>query len=120
MKQIKIIRAYKATEKLSHNDSFSTDTLWGLYKLRKVLFPHWEFQNERENELKKKYAKYADKNGVLTGEHYNEYLQELSKILDMEKEISNEGKITIPLKEGLGISVEMMEALEDFVDFVKE
>ena len=120
MKQYKLIKAYKATESLSHNDKLSTATLWGIYSLRKKLFPHWEFQTEREEDLKKKYSAYADENGNLTGEHYKEFINELSEVAEMEKEVDTDNPIEFVLEDGIGITVETMEALDPFVRFVRK
>ena len=118
MKQFQLINAYKATDKLSHNDKLSANTLWGIYNLRKQLFPHWEFQVEREKDLQQKYSQYADAEGNITGQSYKEYMEELASLLNLDKDISIE-KIQIHLTDDLGITVEMMEALEDFVEFTK-
>ena len=120
MKQFKLIQAYRATDALSHNDKLSADTLWGIYFLRKKLFPHWEFQTEREEALKKKYSKYADENGTLKGDNYLNYVGELTALANIEKEIAIDEKIKIVITDDLGLTVEMMEALEDFVEFEKE
>ena len=120
MKQYELIRAYKATESLSQNNKLSANALWGFYNLRKKLFPHWEFQNEREEAIRNKYIELANEDGSLTGKPYVDYLNELAELANIEKEINVTEKITVPLKDDMGITIEMMEALENFVEFTNE
>ena len=119
MKQYKLIRAYKATEELSRNDKLSANTLWSLYNLRKMLAPHWEFQNEREESLRNKYAEFADEQGRLVGEHYNNFIKDLAEIAEMDKDIGDFEKVKITLQDNLGLTIEKMEALDEFVEFEK-
>lgn len=119
MKQAKIIQAYKATEEISKNTNLSLDTLWTFYRLRKALLPHWEFQVEREEALKNKYSQYADENGTISGEPYKEYLNEFNELLNLDKDVEFE-KVKLVLQEGMGITIQMMESLDDFVEFTHE
>lgn len=119
MKQYKLIRAYKATEELAHNNKLPANILWGIYQLRKTLSPHIEFQREREEDLKKKYAEFADEEGNISGKPSTDYINDLIEIANMEKEIDFPDKIQLTVVDDLGISVEMMEDLEDFIEFSK-
>lgn len=119
MKQYQLIKAYKATEELSHNNKLPADVLWGIYKLRKLLSPHVDFQKEREEDLKKKYTEFADEEGNITGHHYTDYINDLVEIANIDKEIDLQEKIKLTIVDDLGISIEMMEDLEDFIEFTK-
>ena len=118
MKQFKLIQAYKATEALSSSDKLDTATLWDIYALRKVLLPHWEFQLEREKALQAKYAEFADEQGKISGQHYVDYLNDLEELSNLDKDLEVT-KVKIKLQDGMGVTVHMMEALEDFVEFEK-
>ena len=120
MKQYKLIKAYKATETLSRNDKLPASTLWGLYNLRKKLFPHWEFQSEREEAMKKKYTQYADAEGNIRGEYYTDFVAELTELAEMDKDVEIGDKMKFVVKDDIGLTVDMMESLEDFVEFVFE
>ena len=119
MKQYKIIQAYRATEELSKNNNHSTEVLWVFYNLRKRLLPHCEFQEEREKALKEKYSEYADEEGKIKGEPYKNYIKEFEELLNLEKDLGDIKKINLKLQDGMGITIQMMEALEDFVNFEK-
>lgn len=115
MKQFKIINAYNNTEFLAKNDKLSEQELWDVFQLRKALLPHVEYQNEREEALKEKYAdKIVD--GKLSGEPMENFIKDLTEINQLEKEVDIP-KIQIHLREGF--TVLQMEALEDFVEFVR-
>lgn len=121
MKQYKIVRAHEATESLSKCENLNVDTLWAIYQLRKKLYPHVEFQLERDKALKEKYSEFADEEGMIRGKPYNDFLSEKEKLANLEVEdIDLSEKIKIKLQDGIGITVQMMEDLEDFIEFVKE
>lgn len=116
IKQAQIISAYNAAEKISETARLSDSSLWELYHLRKVLREHSEFQTERENALRQKYTKFANEDGMISGDPYKAYLKELSELAGLEKEIDI-GKFNIHVTEGMTIA--QMEALEPFVEFAK-
>ena len=118
MKQNKLIQAYKATEVLSSLDKLDVTTLWNVYKLRKILAPHWEFQLEREKAIQTKDAEFIDSEGKISGQHYIDYLSELEEVSNIDKDIEETTKIKIELQDNMGITVHTIEALEDFVEFV--
>ena len=117
MKQYKIIAAYNAAEKLSEFEITEKEQ-WEIYQLRKALRSHYDFQVEREEDLKKRYAKFADSQGNLDEEKANEVMQELNKIGNLDIELSEIRKPKIKLVSG--INCKMMETLEDFVEFIPE
>ena len=118
MKQYKIINAYQFIESLSNNDKFSCDILWELFQLKKKLQPHVDFFNERTEAIRTKYIPLADENGQLTGEPLQDYVTELNELNAMEKDIDIE-KFTVKLGDIPGLTLKMMESLEDFIDFEK-
>ena len=114
MKQIKIIQAYKATEDLANITGFTIKDQWQIYTLRKALRPHVEFQQERENALATKYASFADDKGVITGQHYIDYMKDMAELNQMDIKFENE-PIKLTLAEG--VTFKTIEALEGFVEF---
>ena len=115
MKQYEIISVYNATEELADNKNLTSKEQWALYNLRKDLRSHVEFQKEREQVITGKYAKFADENGKIYGENYQNYLKELEELNDMDIEWDKE-KIKLPLVDG--INFKTIEALEDFIEFI--
>ena len=120
MKQYKIINAYRALNALSNNDRFSYEVLWSLYQLKKDLQPHAEFYDEALNKINQKYSQYADENGMIKGDPFKEYSIQLSELEQMEKDVSDIDKPVLKIKDMPGISLQVVEALEDFIEFQKE
>lgn len=119
MKNSKILQAYNATEALADNNAISDDIQWEIYQLRKKLFPHIEFTQERLETIKSKYAEFADDKGNLIGEKADEFKNEVQSLNDLEKDTSDISKFTFVVKAGHGVTAKIMEALEDFIDFEK-
>ena len=120
MKQYQIINAYKATEKLINNDKLSAKDLWSIFQVRKALKPHWDFQAEREQALQEKYKNSFDENGNLSGPDMTKFIRELNEINNLEIEIESKKKPSIRWKDDCGITIAIVEALEDFIDFTLE
>ena len=114
MKQLKIIQAYKEMEKLADNQNISDETQWEIFKLRKIMKPHVEFQQEREEAIKSKYIKQADESGKIYGDVLQKYAKELNDLNDMDVEIDSFVKPSVP---HTGLNFLTMEKLEDFMDF---
>lgn len=117
MKQFKIINAYKTLETLSENENLTELDQWNIYKIRKILRPHVEFQEEREQSVREKYQPYADNEGVLKGEKYLSFMQEMYDLSQLDVEIDAFNKPQI--KAVKGITYKIIEPLEDFIDFVE-
>ena len=117
MKQYKIINAYKMLETLSDNENLTEFDQWSIYKIRKILRPHIEFQEEREQSIRDKYIPYADKDGIISGEHYVSFMQEMQKLAQMDVEIEPYIKPRIKLTKG--ITYKTIEPLEEFIEFVE-
>ena len=115
MKQYKIIIAYKATELLSECDLTEKEQ-WDLYKLRKILRSHYDFQQQREDAVREKYASFIDEKGMLQGEKAQEFAKDINAIGDLEVEIEEFVKPEIRIIKG--ITYKIIEPLEDFIDFL--
>ena len=116
MKQINIVNAYKSLESLSNIKDYQTKEQWALYKLRKELRPFVEFYDERNQATVKKYQQYADDEGILSGQHYQDYLKDFEELNNHEVDINIE-KITLPFVDG--ITFITAEQLEDFIEFTE-
>jgi len=84
-----------------------------------MLSPHWEFQIEREEALRNKYSKFANEEGKISGQPYLDYVKEFEELMNLEKDLGDIQKVKLKLQDGMGITIQMMEALEDFVVFEK-
>lgn len=117
MKQYQITNAYRDLEKLSENEFLTDKNQWEIYKLRKQLRSHVEFQQERENAIREKYMAFANDKGILEGEKSLEYVKEMQDLSQLDVEIENFTKPTI--KTVKGVTCKTIEALEDFVEFTE-
>ena len=117
MKQYQIINAYKNLETLSENENLTDLDQWKLYKLRKTLRPHVDFQVERETAIREKYVPYANENGIIEGEHVQEYMNELQDLSQIEVEIEEFTKPKIKMAKGMTLKI--VEPLEDFIEFTE-
>lgn len=116
MKQSKIIKAYKDMEELAGNTNLTDSEQWDLYQLRKILRPHYEFQQEREAVIREKYVKDVDENGNLRGEKAKAFMKDFEDLGNMEADVAEFKK---PLIRNAGVNFKTMEALEDFIEFCK-
>ena len=119
MKQVNIIIAYNTLELLADNETLKNNksVQWDLYKLRKELRPHFEFQKEQEDIVREKFIKFAAEDGSLPNDKAQEFIKELNDIgnLDIEVDIQ---KIKVPMVEG--ITFKLIEPLEEFIEFTPE
>ena len=120
MKQSKIIEAYKMLDSFSDNSTLSYSVLWDLYQLKKSLQIHMDFFNSQLELIRNKYISFADENGNISGEPYQNYLNDIAQLGDMDKDVSSILKPTIKLSEFPGITMKTMDAIGDFVNFEKE
>ena len=117
MKQYKIINAFKALETLSDNENLTDFDQWHIYKLRKLLRPHIEFQQEREAAIQEKYQQYADDKGMLKDEKAQEFMKELQTLTQLDVEMEEFKKPQIKIVKG--ITCKIIEPLEDFIEFTE-
>ena len=118
MKQIQIITAYNKMESLADNKNLSKENQWALYKLRKALKPHFDFQIEQEEGIRDKYLPFVNEQQMLPPDKTQEYLKELDELGNLEIEMEDFEKVKIPLVDG--INFKMMEELENFIEFYTE
>ena len=117
MKQYQIINAFKALETLSDNENLTDFDQWHIYKLRKMLRPHIEFQQEREAAIQEKYKGFADDKGMLKDEKAQEYLKELQALTQLDVDIEEFTKPQIKIAKGM--TCKIIEPLEDFIEFTE-
>ena len=117
MKQYQIINAYKNLELLSDNENLTEFDQWRIYKLRKKLRPHVDFQQERENFLREKYQEFSDEQGVLKNKEAEDYMRDMQDLAQLDVEIEKESKPQIKITKG--ITCKIMEALDAFIDFAE-
>ncbi len=115
MKQIKIINAYRTTEELVSNPDIDENMHWQIYKVRKAIRSNVDFYNERVSMLNNKYANVTDENGIIKGEDFIHYQNELEEINNLDVEVEPFDVPVLPLVKG--INFKQIEALEDFVNF---
>ena len=117
MKQLRIIKAYKALTKLGQQD-LPIKLAFDLFKIKQALQPQWDFQLGEENNLTASAKVNAD--GSVTfdspeaAEAFRQKLKELSDI-DVDLKIT---PARIPLSiPGLTLSMDDIDALDCFVQF---
>lgn len=115
MKQSKVFNAYLATESLKKNLNFTNKEHWELYKLRKMLKPRYDFQAERETEVRNKYKDFITPDGYILPPNAEKFAKDLMDIQEIDIDIGNIEKIHLRIVEG--VTAEIMESLEDFVEF---
>lgn len=118
MKQGKIFVAYKLLERLNRIPGLPFALSCQLYMLKKSLLPYYEAQVEREQVLFE--ASGIDENGqVLMTPELKKSIADIMKTeIDFKPELVKL-QITPEITEKLGITGEIIEQLEDFVQFVE-
>ena len=118
MKQERIFTAHKVLEQLNKTPGLPFGVCYKLYAAKKALSPFYEAQKEKEQVLFE--AAGIDENGQVT--ITPELKRSLAEILKTDVDFKEE-PIKIELDaEGfrlLGITAEIIEQLEGFVDFVE-
>ncbi len=116
MKQFKILNAYRTLEVLSENELLTETEQWKLYKLRKLLKPHIDFQSEREDAVREKYRDNIKPDGRIEGKPAELFLKDMQAIQNLEVELE---EFTRPqVKMVKGITLKTIEPLEDFIEFL--
>ncbi len=125
MKQIKIIRAYKALNNI-YDQKASLAVSHKLWTLRKKLAPQWEFQSEKEQEIIMKYNPEIKLDGSIMFKSkedeqacMREYSQMISELADIDVDIGELKKIELHSDNKLEMSIEDMDALSDFIEFIE-
>lgn len=125
MKHSEIIKAYGALSRLS-NTEVPLSIGYKLFKIRKMLRPQWEFQNERVDSVLNKYETRCQMDGSLKFNSVQEAekcageLDSLMKEMnDMEIDLADFSRPVIKLDTDMKISIDDIDALSDFVNFVE-
>ena len=123
MKQSTIIKAYKVLNKL-YGEDLPLPVSYKLYRLRSQLAPQWNFQNEKEREIFTKYSPSINTDGTLSFKDDNErdaFTKEFTELCntmaELDADIGEVKKFAIKLSDGISLSMEDIEALQDFIDF---
>lgn len=129
MKQGKIIRAYKALEKLMQQDIPLQIALL-VFELHEILRPSWEFQIMQEQKLQEKYKNvdFSTFSVSFKADDEEEKKAKLAELHACEKEIRDLGEMDRDISvEILEIPVSMVsikmagsdiEALKGFIEFI--
>ena len=122
MKQIKIAQAYDVTNRLSKDNNLTIAGKWGLYKLRKDLLSHYEFYIEESRNLFNTYKTTTTDTGSIkfeSPEYADEYLAQQANIDNFDVDVSFE-KQQLKLSDIPNISIQQIELLDDFIEFLPE
>jgi len=125
MKHSQIVKAYLALDRMSSNE-MPLALGYQLFKIRKLLKPQWDFQREHLATMLKKYNPTELMDGTYKfktpeeGEKCAiELNAELEKMNNMDVELADFKRPTIHLDTDIKISIEDIDALSDFVNFVE-
>ena len=116
MRQHQIITAYRTLETLSDNEFLTETDQWNLYKLRKLLKPHFDFQAEREESIREKYQDNINSDGTIEGKPAELFLKDMQAIQNLDVELEEFTKPKIKMVKG--ITFKTIEPLEDFIEFL--
>ena len=123
VKHSKAIRAYMAIANMS-NDKIPLSISYKLFKVKKMLQPQWDFQNERTNAIIKKYKPTQLFNGGLKfkskaeGEKFAKEVNDMiAEIGEMDIDFAEIKKPVISLDTNINMSVDDIDALSDFIEF---
>lgn len=121
MKQLKIANAYNATEEIIQSNSLSINAKWVLYNLRKELSSCFEFYFDESRELFSKYETVTNGKTIKfnTPEEATEYKLKQDEIDNFEIEFKTE-KQQLKLSDIPNITVQQIELLDDFIEFLPE
>lgn len=111
MTQGKIIQAIKALDRLK-GQPISLPISYKLYRLRKSLQPHWDWQVEQEMQLVEKYGEQTE-NGMTVKDRAG-FDSALSSVVETEIE-QDWDAVSIGINDGLNISMDDLAVLEEFV-----
>lgn len=113
MTQGKIIMAIKTLDKMK-SQPMPLPLSYKLYKLRKTLQSHWDWQVEQETELMNTFGEQTENGFTVKADKRAEWDSALSAIIETDVE-PDWTSVSIELDCGLNISVSDLEALDGFV-----
>ena len=121
MKQIDIINAYTITEKLSENENLSINCKWVLYKLRKELLPHYEFYIEESRKLLNEYETEINGSSItFKSEALAKEYQSKQDVIDKFEVEFESTKRSLKLSDIPNITIQQIETLDKFIEFIPE
>ena len=121
MKQINIVNAYMTTTELARSKNLTISGKWALYSVRKNLLSQYEFYVEESKNLYSQYKIERNENTLLfeSPKLAAEYQTKQQEIDNFEVD-TNVDKITCKLSDIPDITVEQIERLENFIEFMPE
>lgn len=124
MKQKEIIRAYKAINNFNQNEknkqNASVRVTHDLFVVRKLLEPHWQYQTELEQGILVDAEAEWD-NGkwkFKSTEKAKLFYDKLREVSNLDVDLGEFTKAKINLDENIYLSMDDMDALDPFVEFV--
>ena len=124
MKQKEIIRAYKAINNFNQNEknkqNASVRVTHDLFVVRKLLEPHWQYQTELEQGILADAEAEWD-NGkwkFKSTEKAKLFYDKLREVSNLDVDLGEFTKAKINLDENIYLSMDDMDALDPFVEFV--
>ena len=125
MKQSKIIKAYRAINKL-YEQKLPLTISHKLWMLRQKLTPTWEFQVDKEQDVIMRFNPIIGENGEVTFNSQEdamnckaEYEKTCKEIAELDVDLGDYEKIVLKLDDKLELSVEDIDALSEFIDFTE-
>ena len=125
MKHSDVIKAYMVLNKMS-SDEIPLSISYKLFKVKKMLQPQWDFQNERIDSVMKKYnpARQMDgslkfknkKDGEKCADELNKMMEEIA---GMEIDFADIKKPLIHLDTDISLSIADIDALSPFIEFIE-
>ena len=123
MKQKEIIKAYQAIDRFNKNEknrsNASAKLNYALFKIRKLLEPQFQFQQESEQKIFQDMSPTPVGEGKFnfgTPERMQEFFAKMKEIEEVEVDLEFT-KPVVDLEEAIVIPMDDIEALEPFVEF---
>lgn len=126
MKQKDIVKAYHTIMK-HEKDDLPLKVSYGLYRVKNIIKEQIEFQNGKEREIFMKYKPKTNDDGSFkfeSAEQAEEFAKEfdskITEVTEMDVDLGEFKKPRIPIDQLVDVSVEDIEALEPFIEFIEE
>lgn len=126
MKQIDIVKAYHVLEKYAQIQ-LPLKVSYAFYKVKTIIKDQVEFQNNKEREIFEKYKPKTNDDGSFkfeSAEQAEEFAREfdskITEVTEMDVDLGEFKKPRIPIDQLVDVSVEDIEALEPFIEFIEE
>ncbi len=126
MKQIDIVKAFHVLEKYAQTQ-LPLKVSYAFYKVKTIIKDQVEFQNNKEREIFEKYKPKTNDDGSFkfeSAEQAEEFAKEfdskITEVTEMDVDLGEFKKPRIPIDQLVDVSVEDIEALEPFIEFIEE